>query len=67
MLAEQCEISTIIILASTFGLERYVGTGGRVIGMKTLGVSAPLKELQNQFGFEPELVVAAAKKLLGKT
>ena len=33
--------------ASTFGWERYVGPSGRIIGMKTFGASAPLKELQN--------------------
>jgi len=32
--------------------------------MKTFGASAPLKELQRKFGFEPHLVVAAAKQLL---
>jgi transketolase len=52
--------------ASTFGWERYVGCRGRVIGMKTFGASAPLKELQRKFGFEPHGVVAAAKALLGK-
>ena len=52
--------------ASTFGWERYVGTSGRVIGMKTFGASAPLKELQRKFGFEPEHLVAAAKEQLGK-
>jgi len=52
--------------ASTFGWERYVGTEGRVIGMKTFGASAPLKELQKKFGFEPEHLVATAKNLLGK-
>ena len=52
--------------ASTFGWERYVGTEGCVIGMKTFGASAPLKELQKKFGFEPEQLVAAAKRLLGK-
>jgi transketolase len=52
--------------ASTLGWERYVGDGGRVIGMKTFGASAPLKELQRKFGFEPERVVAVAKELLGK-
>ena len=52
--------------ASTFGWERYVGTSGRVIGMKTFGASAPLKELQKKFGFEPDRVVAAAKELLGR-
>jgi transketolase len=52
--------------ASTFGWERYVGTSGRVIGMKTFGASAPLKALQEKFGFDPARVVAAAKELLGK-
>ena len=53
--------------ASTFGWERYVGSSGRIIGMKTFGASAPLKELQRKFGFEPEHVVAAARGLLGKS
>ena len=52
--------------ASTFGWERYVGNTGRVIGMKTFGASAPLKELQRKFGFEPARVVATAKELLGR-
>ena len=51
--------------ASTFGWERYVGTEGHVIGMHTFGASAPLKELQKKFGFEPERVVAVAKEVLG--
>jgi transketolase len=34
--------------------------------MKTFGASAPLKELQRKYGFEPESVVAAAKKMLGR-
>jgi transketolase len=49
---------------SALGWERYVGVGGRVVGMKTFGASAPLKELQRKFGFEPERVVAAATELL---
>ncbi len=52
--------------ASTLGWERYVGDSGVIIGMKTFGASAPLKELQKKFGFEPERLVAAAKELLGK-
>jgi transketolase len=51
---------------STLGWERYVGTSGSVIGMKTFGASAPLKELQRKFGFEPDRVVATARKLLGR-
>jgi transketolase len=51
---------------STFGWERYIGTKGRIIGMNTFGASAPLKELQKRFGFEPRQVVAAARELLGR-
>jgi transketolase len=50
---------------SVLGWDRYVGATGQVIGMKTFGASAPLKELQRKFGFEPDRVVAAAKELLG--
>jgi len=50
--------------ASTFGWERYVGQRGCVIGMKTFGASAPLKELQRKFGFEPDQVVTVAKDLV---
>ena len=51
--------------ASTFGWERYIGTDGRVIGMHTFGASAPLKELQRKFGFEPDAVVRVAREVLG--
>jgi transketolase len=52
--------------ASTFGWERYVGAKGRMIGMTTFGASAPLKELQKKFGFEPARVIEIAKGLLGR-
>jgi transketolase len=52
--------------ASTFGWERYVGSSGRIVGMETFGASAPLKELQRKFGFEPDRVVLFAKELLGR-
>jgi transketolase len=51
---------------SVLGWDRYVGPEGRIIGMKTFGASAPLKELQRKFGFEPERVVAAAMEVLGR-
>jgi transketolase len=50
--------------ASTFGWERYVGLTGAVVGMRTFGASAPLKELQRKFGFTPDAVVAAAEAQL---
>src|SRR5262249_22605932 len=51
---------------STLGWGRYVGPTGHVIGMKTFGASAPLKELQRKFGFEPDQLAAAAKQQLGR-
>ena len=50
--------------ASTFGWAHYVGTAGRVIGMTTFGASAPLKELQKEFGFTKERIVEAAMQQL---
>jgi len=55
-----------IEMAATLGWDRYVGLKGTIIGMHSFGASAPIKDLLKKFGFEPENVVAAAKKLLGK-
>jgi transketolase len=52
---------------SALGWDRYVGPAGRVIAMETFGASAPLKELDRKFGFEPECVVAVAMELLGRS
>ena len=52
--------------ASTFGWERYVGPAGIMIGMKTFGASAPLKELQKKFGFTAEHVIEAARALVSQ-
>ena len=52
--------------ASTVGWHRYVGSNGHIIGMDTFGASAPLKALQEKFGFTPERIVAAAKDLVAR-
>ena len=51
---------------STFGWERYVGEQGLVVGMQGFGASAPLKALQQAFGFTVEHVVAAARAALAR-
>ena len=56
----------VVEQASTVGWERYVGSEGRMIGMRTFGASAPLKDLQQRFGFEPDRVAATARELLGR-
>jgi transketolase len=48
--------------AGRFGWQRYASSNDAIIGMRTFGASAPLKELTKKFGFTVEAVVAAAKK-----
>ena len=67
VLPSQITARVAVEQASTFGWERYTGLAGRIIGMKTFGASAPLKELQRKYGFEPENVAAAARAVLGRT
>ena len=50
--------------ASTLGWCRYAGMEGAILGMKTFGASAPLKVLQQEFGFSATHVVEAAKAQL---
>ena len=53
-------------MASTFGWERYVGLDGKIVGMRSFGASAPLKDLLKHFGFTVEAVIAAAKDVVAK-
>jgi transketolase len=53
-------------MESVFGWDRYTGPKGKIIGMRSFGASAPLKDLLKKFGFELENVIAAAKEVLGK-
>jgi len=50
--------------ASTLGWDRYLGSKGKAIGMRTFGASAPLKELVKRFGFTPEHVAIAAREAM---
>ncbi|MGR6860051.1 transketolase [Aliivibrio salmonicida] len=43
---------------------KYVGFGGKIIGMTTFGESAPAEELFKMFGFTTENAVKTAKELL---
>ncbi len=52
--------------AATFGWERYAGLHGEIVGMTRFGASAPIAELQKEFGFEPSDIVAAADRSLAR-
>jgi transketolase len=66
VLPPACTRRVAVEQASTMGWERYTGLRGTIIGMKTFGASAPLKELQVKFGFTGENVYAAAKAQLAR-
>ncbi len=46
---------------SPIGWERYAGPCGVVLGMRSFGMSAPMKIVAEHFGFNAEHAVAAAK------
>jgi transketolase len=50
--------------AAPFGWERYVGLEGVTIGVTEFGASAPGPVVMREFGFTPERVVQAAKRIL---
>lgn len=52
--------------AAVLGWSQYVGSKGQVIGMRSFGASAPLKDLQKKFGFTSDAVAQKARELVGK-
>jgi transketolase len=50
--------------ASIFGWARYVGFQGKCIGMRSYGASAPMKQLQREFGFSAERIAEEAREQL---
>ncbi|WP_035299791.1 transketolase [Brevibacillus thermoruber] len=51
-------------MASPLGWERYVGDGGKVLGINQFGASAPGERIMKEYGFTVDNVVAEAEKLL---
>jgi transketolase len=47
-----------------FGWERWIGEGGRFIGMSSFGASAPEKALYTHFGITSDKVAEAAAALV---
>ena len=52
--------------SSVFGWEKYVGSEGSSLGIKSFGKSAPYKEVYEDFNLTSNSVVMIAKKMLGK-
>ena len=52
--------------SSIFGWEKYVGSEGSSLGMKSFGKSAPYKKIYEDFNLTSDSVVMLTKKILGK-
>ena len=51
---------------SSFGWSKYIGQGGETISIDRFGLSAPVDDVMQEFGFTAENVIKRAKELLQK-
>jgi transketolase len=51
----------------SMGWERYVGPGGKILGIERFGASAPGGLVLEKFGFTAEAVVGAVRAMLGRS
>ncbi len=57
-------VKVSIEAGTTFGWHKYVGDGGKVIGIDSFGASAPATDLYKHFGITGDAIVAAVKARL---
>jgi len=65
VLPPQITARVAVEAGSSFGWERYTGTGGRIIGIDRFGSSAPGPVNMEKFGFTAENIAKAVEELLG--
>ena len=59
-------IKISIEAGSIFGWEKYVGSNGISLGMKSFGKSAPYKKIYEHFNLTSDNIVKLTKKMLDK-
>ncbi len=64
VLPPQVTARVCVEMGAALGWERYAGPTGAIIGMRSFGASAPLKDVTRHFGFTVEAVVEAARQQL---
>jgi len=63
---EKNSIKISIEAGNIFGWEKYVGSKGFSLGVKSFGKSAPYKKIYEHFNLTSNNVVKMARKMLGK-
>ncbi|MFQ5965656.1 MAG: transketolase [Candidatus Scalinduaceae bacterium] len=68
VLPSSVQARVIIEAGSTYGWHRYTGKHDNcgILGLKSFGASAPLKDLLEEYGFTTERVVQVAKNVIKK-
>jgi transketolase len=66
VLPEAVKARVSVEAASALGWDRYVGRHGEIIAMRSFGLSAPGKVVQQHFGFDVAYVLAAARRQLDR-
>ncbi len=60
----QTSVKVAVEAAVGFGWERFIGSDGIFVGMRSFGASAPAERLYKEFAITPEAVAFAAKSRL---
>jgi transketolase len=66
LLPPSCSARIAVEAASPLGWDRWIGPGGRFVGMETFGESGPAKEVFEHFGITAERVAEIGKELVGR-
>jgi transketolase len=64
VLPPACRARVSVEAAATLGWERWIGDAGEAVGMSGFGASGPGKELFEHFGFTPERVAEAGRRVV---
>jgi transketolase len=64
VLPEAVRARVSVEAAAALGWDRYVGSHGSILAMRSFGLSAPGAVVQAHFGFDVEHVLAAARQQL---
>jgi transketolase len=66
VLPPHIEARVAVEMGSVIGWDRYAGCHGAILGMRSFGASAPIKDLLQKFGFVADKVVQAAESQIAK-
>ena len=62
VLPASCRTRVAIEAGTSFGWERWVGDGGRIVALDRFGASAPGETNLERFGFTVEAVIQAVRE-----